>query len=35
MVANKGAAREIELLLGNTAALIALKEKSLSTLAWQ
>jgi glucosylceramidase len=35
VVANKGAAREIELRLGNTAALVALTEKSLTTLAWQ
>jgi hypothetical protein len=35
MVANEGAAREIELQPGNTAALIALKERSLTTLAWQ
>ena len=34
VVANKGAAREIELRLGNTAALVSLKEESLTTLAW-
>jgi len=35
VVANKGAAREIELRLGNTAALVSLKEESLTTLAWR
>ena len=35
VVANKGAGREIELRLGNTAALVSLREESLTTLAWR
>ena len=34
VVSNKGAATEIEIRLGSTAALVSLKEKSLTTLAW-
>jgi glucosylceramidase len=34
VVTNKGAAREIDLRLGNNAARVPLKEKSLTTLAW-